>query len=142
MICPFSSLPMISNLSGIVSSSMISEWYLAAYILSSNPSNKGFLLSIVISLIFPCINSFAGTTFPPYTSPIAWCPKQIPKIGISFPNVLITSFEIPALSGYPGPGEITSASRFCKFLISSIVLSSFRTTWICGYKDPIYWYTL
>lgn len=35
-------------------------------------------------------------------SPGPGCPRQIPKTGISFPNVLIASFEIPALSGTSG----------------------------------------
>ena len=50
------------------------------------------------------------------TTPIAWWPRQTPRTGVAGPNCLITSTEIPASSGRPGPGEI----RMCAGRIASI----------------------
>ncbi|SVC36747.1 uncharacterized protein METZ01_LOCUS289601, partial [marine metagenome] len=56
--------------------------------------------------VFPCIISPAAPTVPPYVWPMHWCPRQTPRVGISEPNVAIMSFDIPALSGVRGPGEM------------------------------------
>ena len=39
-----------------------------------------------------------------------WCPRHTPSTGTLTPNRRITSTEMPASSGRPGPGEITMRS--------------------------------
>ena len=49
--------------------------------------------------------SGARVTVPPKAAPMAWCPRQTPKIGTLPPWSRTTSTQTPASSGVPGPGE-------------------------------------
>ena len=65
-------------------------------------------------------------------------PGQTPSTGMLTPNRLITSTEIPASSGRPGPGEMTM--RFGRIAAtSSIVISSLRFTIGGAPSSPRYW---
>jgi hypothetical protein len=44
--------------------------------------------------------------------PLGNAPRHTPKIGTLPANALMTSFEIPASDGLPGPGEIITRSGF------------------------------
>ncbi len=57
--------------------------------------------------VFPCIGTAARTTSPPNTAPIAWWPRQTPRIGVDWPSRRMTLIVTPACSGRPGPGEMT-----------------------------------
>ena len=64
---------------------------------------------VLICDVLPCITRSARTTSPPYASPIAWCPRHTPRIGIVLPHRRITSTVMPASFGVHGPGESTMA---------------------------------
>ena len=49
--------------------------------------------------VFPCIGLPARTISPPYAAPIAWWPRQTPKIGMRGPKRRMASTETPASVG-------------------------------------------
>jgi hypothetical protein len=55
--------------------------------------------------VLPCITLPARTTLPPNAWPIAWWPRQTPRIG-AFTRA-IASRLMPASFGVHGPGETT-----------------------------------
>ena len=76
---------------------------------------------------FPCTSVRAAPTSPPYTDTIAWCPRQTPSKGRRPANARTIASETPALSGRPGPGEITTCDGSSDSA-SATVISSFRRT--------------
>ena len=69
--------------------------------------------AVVRDLATSCRASHAAraTTTPPYTWPMHWCPRHTPSTGTPrSPNSRIASFETPASSGRPGPGDTSTAS--------------------------------
>ena len=58
----------------------------------------------------PCTSVGARTTLPPKAWPIAWWPRQTPRIGIVGDALAITSRQMPASFGVHGPGDSTIAS--------------------------------
>jgi hypothetical protein len=75
---------------------------------------------------------------PPNAMPIPWWPRQTPSRGTLGPKRRMTSTEIPASSGRPGPGEMTMCVG-CRPAISSRVISSFRRTSGGAPSSPKYW---
>ena len=61
-------------------------------------------------LTLPCIGTGARTTCPPNAWPIAWWPRQTPRIGILPAAAAIRSRQMPASFGVHGPGDSTIAS--------------------------------
>jgi len=47
----------------------------------------------------PCISRAARTTLPPSAAPIAWWPRQTPRIGSLPANSLIAATQTPASAG-------------------------------------------
>src|SRR6185437_15533067 len=69
---------------------------------------------------------------------MAWCPRQTPRIGTRPEKRLISSSDIPASAGRPGPGEIRM--RLGRFdSISSAVISSLRRTTTSPPSSPRYY---
>ena len=87
-------------------------------------------------LVLPCMSRFARTIFAPKACAIAWWPRQMPRIGIFPANAFIASSVTPALSGFPGPGEMISASGFFAAIPATSILS-FLTTSISALSDLI-----
>ena len=122
--------------SGRPSRATISEWYRVAWKGLSMSRNRPRPVWITGD-VFPCTNRSAGTTLPPNTSPMHWCPRQTPRIGIFPEQRFTTSLLIPAAAGRPGPGEITIALGG-EARISSTVISSFRFTTGVSPSSPRY----
>ena len=57
----------------------------------------------------PCTGG-TRITSAPYATPMAWWPRQTPRIGTDGPRRRTSSTLIPAFSGRDGPGEMTIAS--------------------------------
>ena len=72
--------------------------------------------------------------FPPKAAPIAWCPKQTPRIGTS--EDLMSSTDIPASFGVHGPGDITILLGLLS-IISVTDISSFLMTLMSCSNSPI-----
>src|SRR5207302_306967 len=71
-------------------------------------------------------NSGARSTVAPQATPIAWCPRQTPSIGVLVSaQRRTTSMLCPARSGVPGPGETSTPSNS---LIRSMSTTSLRQT--------------
>ena len=68
----------------------------------------------------------ARTTTPPNTSPIAWWPRQTPRIGMRSAHATDhRASRCPASAGVPGPGDTTMPAG-ARRSISSTVIASFR----------------
>ena len=63
-----------------------------------------------ISESLPCTGTGARITLPPKAWPMAWWPRQTPKIGMCTEARLIRSRQMPASLGVHGPGDSTIAS--------------------------------
>ena len=67
-----------------------------------------------------------------------WWPRQTPRTGVSEPKWRITSLDIPAFSGVPGPGD-TTILLGASSAISSSVVWSLRTTLTSAPSSQRYW---
>ena len=81
---------------------------------------------------------FAFTTLPPNAWPIAWWPRQTPRIGISPAKRRIAASEIPASFGVQGPGEIDDLRRLQPLHIVQHDQSLLRTTFTSAPSSPKY----
>jgi hypothetical protein len=75
----------------------------------------------------PCIGAGARVTLPPNAWPIAWWPRQTPRIGVVSLAAPMRSRQIPASLGVQGPGDRTIASGRAASA-SSTPIASFRHT--------------
>ena len=80
---------------------------------------------------------WARTTLPPNAWPMAWWPRQTPRIGISPAKRRIAASEMPASFGVQGPGETTIWAGFI-FSMSDTVRALLRTTFTSAPSSPKY----
>ena len=100
----------------------------------SKPLKRVSLSTLISTLVAtPWYTSSKFTKDPPNTSPIACCPKHTPKILFVGAYFFMISFNKPASSGIPGPGEstifsngATSSSANLSFLYT--VTSQFKSS--------------
>src|SRR5881397_1363557 len=88
--------------------------------------------------VLPCISRSARTTRPPNASPIAWWPRQTPRIGIFPARACTRGTRMPASRGVHGPGESTAARGF-RARTSATVSASLRYTTGSWPNSPNSW---
>ena len=76
--------------------------------------------------------------FALWARPIAWWPKQIPRIENLSLSFFMISIEIPEFSGLPDPGDMIIWSGL-SLIIVLMEISSFLNTLILELISPIYW---
>ncbi len=95
-----------------------------------------------MSSAFPCTIRAACTIRAPNATPMAWWPRQTPRMGTLPAKRVTASTLIPASSGLPGPGEMTMPDGFFASSSATVILSLRNTSTGSSVSSHRYWYRL
>ena len=137
MISPSAVHALTSSVAGREARSTMSEWYRVASKGEGRPSKRP-RPSWRMGDVLPCIRRSARTTRPPYACPMAWWPRQTPKMGSSAPRSRRTASEMPASFGVHGPGEMRMPWG-ARARMPATSMPSFLKTSTLAPSSPRYW---